>query len=117
MSLLTRCLTSLRPQLPLPTKTLSQRTFSALTTTSPLRPSILRPILPNSDLSSSSSSPSQQQLGSGSLIQLRGAKRDTFNPSHVVRKRRHGFLSRLRTRTGRMILKRRRAKGRNTLSH
>ena len=51
------------------------------------------------------------------LQQVRGAKRDTFNPSHVVRKRRHGFLARLRTRTGRMVLKRRKAKKRNTLSH
>lgn len=51
------------------------------------------------------------------LIQVRGAKRDTFNPSHRVRKRRHGFLARLRTRTGRKVLARRKAKGRNTLSH
>jgi large subunit ribosomal protein L34 len=34
-----------------------------------------------------------------------------------VRKRRHGFLSRIRTRKGRATLKRRRAKGRSTLSH
>ena len=54
---------------------------------------------------------------SGLLEQVRGAKRDTFNPSHIVRKRRHGFLSRLRTRNGRAVLKRRRLKGRNTLSH
>lgn len=52
-----------------------------------------------------------------SLGQIRGAKRDTYNPSHVVRKRRHGFLARVKSRTGRRILKRRRAKGRNTLSH
>jgi len=50
-------------------------------------------------------------------MQVRGAKRDTFNPSHLVRKRRHGFLSRARSRTGRMILKRRKVKRRNTLSH
>ncbi len=50
-------------------------------------------------------------------IQVRNGPRDTFNPSHRVRKRRHGFLSRLRTRTGRMMLKRRRLKGRSTLSH
>ena len=50
-------------------------------------------------------------------IQVRNGPRDTFNPSHRVRKRRHGFLSRLRTRTGRMTLKRRRLKRRSTLSH
>jgi len=46
-----------------------------------------------------------------------GAPRDTFDPSHFVRKRRHGFLSRIRTRKGRALLKRRKAKRRSTLSH
>ncbi|RMY89212.1 hypothetical protein D0864_06483 [Hortaea werneckii] len=50
-------------------------------------------------------------------LQVRGAKRTTFKPSHRVRKRRHGFLARLRTRTGRRVLLRRKLKGRNTLSH
>lgn len=54
---------------------------------------------------------------SAACMQVRNAKRDTFNPSHRVRKRRHGFLSRLRTRTGRNTLKRRRLKRRSTLSH
>ncbi|KAI9816997.1 MAG: hypothetical protein M1826_001693 [Phylliscum demangeonii] len=49
--------------------------------------------------------------------QVRNGTRNTFNPSHRVRKRRHGFLARLRTRTGRMILKRRRARRRASLSH
>ncbi|KAF2863514.1 hypothetical protein K470DRAFT_207759, partial [Piedraia hortae CBS 480.64] len=52
-----------------------------------------------------------------SIVQTRGAKRDTYNPSHKIRKRRHGFLSRIRTRTGRKILKRRMLKGRSSLSH
>lgn len=46
-----------------------------------------------------------------------GAPRDTYNPSHRVRKRRHGFLSRVKTRKGRAILTRRRLKGRQSLSH
>ena len=50
-------------------------------------------------------------------LQVRCGPRNTFNPSHFVRKRRHGFLSRIRTRKGRATLKRRRAKGRSTLSH
>lgn len=50
-------------------------------------------------------------------VQIRCGPRNTFNPSHKVRKRRHGFLARLRTRKGRAILKRRKAKGRSTLSH
>lgn len=50
-------------------------------------------------------------------LQLRNGPRDTYNPSHRVRKRRHGFLSRLRTRKGRMTLNRRKSKRRSTLSH
>ncbi|KAJ0419968.1 ribosomal protein L34-domain-containing protein [Aspergillus carlsbadensis] len=43
-------------------------------------------------------------------------KRDTYNPSRRVQKRRHGFLARVKTRTGRAIIARRRAKGRKNLS-
>lgn len=50
-------------------------------------------------------------------IQVRNGPRDTYKPTNLVRKRRHGFLSRIRTRKGRAILKRRKAKGRGTLSH
>jgi large subunit ribosomal protein L34 len=57
------------------------------------------------------------QLPSLTLLQVRGAKRDTYDPSHRVRKRRHGFLSRLRSKNGRNTLKRRKLRGRNTLSH
>ncbi|KLJ11313.1 hypothetical protein EMPG_13416 [Blastomyces silverae] len=45
-----------------------------------------------------------------------GAKRNTYNPSRRVQKRRHGFLARLRTTSGRKILARRRARGRKYLS-
>ncbi|GAT25620.1 hypothetical protein RIB2604_02001970 [Aspergillus luchuensis] len=45
-----------------------------------------------------------------------GGKRDTYNPSRRVQKRRHGFLARLRSRGGRKILLRRRARGRKSLS-
>ncbi|EOA80675.1 hypothetical protein ACJQWK_10012 [Exserohilum turcicum] len=54
--------------------------------------------------------------GLGSL-QLRCGPRDTYNPSHLVRKRRHGFLSRLRTRKGRKTIMRRLNKGRWNISH
>ena len=40
----------------------------------------------------------------------------TFQPSNKVRKRRHGFRSRLQTVGGRNILSNRRAKGRKSLS-
>ncbi|TRM69640.1 ribosomal protein L34-domain-containing protein [Schizophyllum amplum] len=40
-----------------------------------------------------------------------------YQPSQRVRKRRHGFLSRLRTKNGRRILRLRLKKGRKSLSH
>ncbi|KAL3428309.1 50S ribosomal protein L34 [Phlyctema vagabunda] len=101
----------------------AKRTFTSITPLRPtLSPSAFKPAFSNAEPIAESAAPldlmpklsTHPALGA---TQIRCGPRDTFSPSHFVRKRRHGFLSRLRTRKGRNTLARRRAKKRSTLSH
>ncbi|OBT80590.1 hypothetical protein VF21_00386 [Pseudogymnoascus sp. 05NY08] len=113
----------------------ASRTFSILT---PLRPSLHPRALTRAPTSVSSASAAIDSTTTTSSsasseildllpkisthpslagIQVRCGPRNTFSPSHFVRKRRHGFLSRVRTRKGRATLQRRKSKNRSTLSH
>ncbi|KAF2832267.1 hypothetical protein CC86DRAFT_313181 [Ophiobolus disseminans] len=116
---------------PTPTRTAAPQHFSSptqhrlLSILTPRRPMLSRPNpppgTPSSLLPSTSESPDlmgkiSAHPGLGSM-QIRCGPRDTYNPSHTVRKRRHGFLSRIRTKKGRKTLMRRLTKGRWNLSH
>lgn len=55
--------------------------------------------------------------GAGSQIRCGPRRYMNMNrPSRLIRMRRHGFLSRIRTKTGRKMLQRRKTKGRQQLS-
>ncbi|KAF2854751.1 hypothetical protein T440DRAFT_542306 [Plenodomus tracheiphilus IPT5] len=107
-----------------PPSLLTPRHFSAL---APRRPTLpLSHTLPAPGTPSSLPPSAPQTLdllgkisahpGLGST-QIRCGPRDTYNPSHIVRKRRHGFLSRIRTKKGRKTIMRRLKKGRWNISH
>ncbi|PWY93651.1 hypothetical protein BO94DRAFT_532580 [Aspergillus sclerotioniger CBS 115572] len=98
------------------------RTLSSTTLTS-LRVSNQQQYIPSQSLTSSAIRPllttnpfTTQQTRSFSASASLAGKRATYNPSRRVQKRRHGFLARLRSRGGRKIIMRRRAKGRKSLS-
>ncbi|OLN86970.1 50S ribosomal protein L34 [Colletotrichum chlorophyti] len=107
------------------TQTLSQRTFSSLPS---LRPSITpltsafsrpstTPFTPTAtdaaDVVPQSAITEHPALGA---MQIRCGPRNTMNRNtRLIQKRRHGFLSRMKSKDGRKIIARRRAKGRKKL--
>ncbi|KAL7958861.1 hypothetical protein V8C34DRAFT_281381 [Trichoderma compactum] len=115
-----------RPLLAPRISALSQRTYTCL---SPLRPTLTSSFRPNNSFTAPSpaaavaaTSPESADLVPTMAVsshpalqglQLRFGPRNTMNGhTRLVQKRRHGWLKRTRSKTGRRILQRRKLKGR-----
>ncbi|QYS94688.1 hypothetical protein H0G86_002014 [Trichoderma simmonsii] len=114
-----------RPLLAPRISALSQRTYTCL---SPLRPTLTSTFRPNNSFTAPSpqaaaTSPESAAdlVPTGAVsshpalqgLQLRFGPRNTMNGhTRLVQKRRHGWLKRTRSKTGRRILQRRKLKGR-----
>ncbi|KAM0252794.1 hypothetical protein ACHAQJ_007582 [Trichoderma viride] len=102
---------------------LSQRTFTCL---SPLRPTLTSTFRPNNSFAPSPTAASAAETADvvpktalsshpslQGALQLRFGPRNTMNGhTRLVQKRRHGWLKRTRSKSGRRILQRRKLKGR-----
>lgn len=93
------------------------RIISSLSFVAKSFPSIIRPaaMSPLSGILGAGRSGLFNQLDS---LQIRGAQYGReYQPNNLQRKRKHGYLKRKRTASGRKILEARKAKGRKWLSH
>ncbi|KAL6830995.1 tRNA synthetases class I (M) domain-containing protein [Trichoderma sp. SZMC 28015] len=112
-----------RPLLAPRISVLSQRTYTCL---SPLRPTLTSTFRPNNSFTAPSPAATSPESAADLVptaavsshpalqgLQLRFGPRNTMNGhTRLVQKRRHGWLKRTRSKTGRRILQRRKLKGR-----
>ncbi|KAJ5227179.1 uncharacterized protein N7469_007185 [Penicillium citrinum] len=105
------------------TSAFSARSFSSTLLSTPVRPQQSQVLsrLPSTTLSATPSvssllSQQSQQSRAFSATAHLGVKRNTYNPSRRVQKRRSGFLARNKSQKGRLVLIRRRLKGRKAMS-
>jgi large subunit ribosomal protein L34 len=91
------------------------RSFSALAlAASPTRPSISLTSPPHS--SNQALTEIRRLFSTTSALLGKRRRSDTYSPSRRVQKRRHGYLARMRTVSGRALIKRRIAKKRSDVS-
>ncbi|KAK5791431.1 hypothetical protein VI817_006740 [Penicillium citrinum] len=105
------------------TSAFSARSFSSTLLSTPVRPQQSQVLsrFPSTTLSATPSvssllSQQSQQSRAFSATAHLGVKRNTYNPSRRVQKRRSGFLARNKSQKGRLVLIRRRLKGRKAMS-
>ncbi|KAK7749770.1 hypothetical protein SLS53_000349 [Cytospora paraplurivora] len=112
-------LPSLRPSTSMPSSIFARRTAGLLPTSFTPAPTTMTAAPAASLGDVADIVPKTSVTSNPALGQIRCGPRNYMNmnrPSRLIRQRRHGFLSRMKTKNGRKMLLRRRIKGRKMLS-